>query len=196
MFELFETVILSPILILLILIGAFLALSRWAVFTRKEYAGYGLGILMGLFFVVVYGALGGGSRAIDDTVDERLNVFQVITPTFLGLMFGVVILFGAWVAQRLPRSLALQIAFYTAFNLVLLLMMFILGPIGQRMIGIFALAFGITTLFAIVLFGGSNYQSSGQSVSAQQVPPGDPAEGRTRLDSIRSDFQQREDSRR
>lgn len=195
MFEFFEAVVLSPILILLILIGTFLALSRWALFVRKEYAGYALGVLMGFFFIVVYSALGGGSGPIDDTANERLNGFQVIAPTFMGLLLGIVVLLGAWVAQRLPRSLALQLAFYTAFNLVLLLMMFILGPIGQRMIGIFALAFGITTLFAIVLIGGSSSNPNIQQGFSQQAP-GSPPEGRTRLEDIRSDFQQRDNTRR
>lgn len=194
MFEFFETIILSPVLILMILIGTFLGITRWALLVRKEYAGYALGLLLGFFFVVVYSALGGGSAALDATNTNRLNAGQVVFPTFLGLAFGAVILLGALLAQRLPRTLALQIAFYTAFNLVLLLMMFILGPIGQRMIGIFALAFGITTLFAVVLFGGSQAQSA-RSASAQGAP-GDPNEGRTRLDNIRQDFQRRDDVRR
>lgn len=189
MFQIIASIILSPILIVLILAGSFLVLSRWVLLVHKEYAGYALGVLLGFFFMVIYSALGGDSNAGSTTTDT-LTLWQVIWPTFLGLFFGALVLGGALLARRFPRTIALQMAFYTAFNLVLLLMMLILGPIGQQMIGIFSLSLGITALFAMVAAGGTSRlhltsTADDQTPNDKGTRPTPGAQAQTRLDDIR-----------
>jgi len=191
--SIFEDIILSPWLVLVILGIALFVLTRWAVFSQKEYPGYALGWLVAVFFIVVFEALGGGPTDSNIIEPGSLTVWQVFISTFLGLTFGGLVLVGIRFGGQLARGIALQVALYTALNVILLFLLVVQGPVAQRMIGIFALAFGIMSLFVIVLFPGTVRPSqSGQSEQGQnqQTP-----RNSNRLHEMRQQMQNRDHNR-
>ncbi|GAB5491842.1 MAG: hypothetical protein Phog2KO_20570 [Phototrophicaceae bacterium] len=195
--QIFQEFILSQWLILIALTISFIVISRWAIVVLKEYPGYGLGWMIGLFFVLVYLSVGG--EADTDAPVRFLNGFQVFIATLFGLVVGSLIIFGLRFGMGHARGISLQVAIYTALNLTLLFLVFIAGPITQRMIGIFGLAIGIATLFAMVLFptpqreqelniraqsgtqGGQPYNPNGGAGAGGGNPIGN-----SRLDEIRN----------
>lgn len=190
--QLFQDFILSQWLILIALAVAFLAISRWAIVVLKEYPGYGLGWMIGLFFVLVYLSVGGEPQ-VDEPI-RYLTGIQVFIATFFGLVVGSIIIFSLRFGMGHARGVALQVAIYTALNLTLLFLVFVAGPITQRMVGIFGLAIGIATLFAIVLFPSPQReqelniraQSGTQPYNPNQGQGGGSAIGNSRLDEIRN----------
>lgn len=150
MSEMIEAIFLSQWTIIGILSIAALILSRWAVIVQKEYLGYGLGWLIALFWIVVYGSLTGGEASNTQTT-ASLNIFQVFLATMMGMVFGGGTMGSFRFGQQFARGLSLYVAFITAMNLILLFTAIFEGPVAQRMIGIFALAFGITSGFILVL---------------------------------------------
>lgn len=199
--QLFQEFILSQWLILAALSLVFLAISRWSVVVLREYAGYGLGCLMGLFFILVYASLGGDAEPTNTRV--FLNGFQVFLATLMGLFFGAIIIAGIRFGMQYARAIAIQVALYTALNIILIFLVVIEGPIAQRMIGIFALAIGIATLFAMVLFPTSarreelNIRAQGVTQSTQPYDLGSGggggnSNGGSRLDEIRQRMKSRE----
>lgn len=203
----FQDYILHQWLIIGALAIVFLAISRWALVTLREYAGYGLGWMLGLFFVIVYVSIGGGYNP-DPEAPRYLDIFQVVIATFLGLLFGGLIQLGMRFGMRIAQGVALQVAFYTSLSLIVLFLVTIEGPIAQRMIGIFGLSVAIATLFAMVLFPSPKREQQLQAISysqpiapvqqtqqmpqvqtPQQFPPQNLGQGggngNTRLDEIR-----------
>jgi len=157
-----QDLFLSPFLIIVILIAVFIGLSWWAIQRRKEYIGYGLGWLIGVFFMVIYGALVGDPEPVaqaEEVVPETLNILQVIIPSFIGIGFGI----GAMllVAQTHQNAVgkSIAVAILTAMSLVILFLMLVSSayPVNQRMIGLFALAFAIGAVTTLAI--------------ARQVPP-------------------------
>jgi hypothetical protein len=190
MLRIFQEVFLSQWVVLVLLFLAFLFVSWWALNRLREFPGYALGWMIGLFFMLVYGSLGDPAADLS-AADANLNLFQVILATFFGLVFGGMVLGGLRHGMRYARIVALQVAAYTGLNLVLLFLTVIEGPITQRMIGIFALAFGIATVFLLVLFPShERHQEVSRfgAQSASDVPPQSPytENGGSRLDQIRS----------
>jgi hypothetical protein len=149
--ELLQDIILNKFIIITALSMVFLVISRWAVLTLREYLGYGLGWLLGLFFMIVYLSLGAGQNAMS-TESQYLGIFQVFLATFLGLVFGGLIQIGSRFGMRMARGVALQVALYTSLAIIVVFLSIMEGPIAHRMIGIFALAVGIASLFGMVLF--------------------------------------------
>lgn len=195
--DLFRELFLSPVLIFLVLFAIFAALSYWAVVMLREYPGYALGWLIGLFFVLVYYSLGGD---VDPTAqleeDMRLSLLQVLCPGVFGLLLGGMLIFLIRLGQGYTATQGIKIAGLTALMVTLIFLMFVMDINGQRMIGIFALSFCIAGLFAMVVFRGSVplFQTS---VPAQGVPPVPSGTAQTvspvmsRLDEIRARMQQR-----
>ena len=197
--ELMQGILLNPWVVGFLLFGAFIIISRWSLVQLKEYPGYALGVLVGLFFIMVYIALGGGGQTPDpDAVARRevLNIFEVFLATFFGLIFGAAVMLALRFGTRFARGVSLQVAFYTALNIILLFMAVIGSAITQRMIGIFALAIGIASLFAMVLFPDATRQAQVSSFNAQMyestggMPPQDTG-GMSRLDEIRNKMNQK-----
>lgn len=170
MMDLFQRVFLSQWIVLAVLVVAFLFVSRWSLFKLHEYAGYALGWMIGLFFILVYASLGGGRGDLALSADATLNIFQVLLATLLGAIFGGFVVVGLRFGMRYARGVALQVAFYNGLMLILLFLVIIEGPVTQRMVGIFALAFGITTVFAAVLFPTQQRHQQIQAMSAQSAP--------------------------
>lgn len=196
--DLFRELFLSPVLIFLVLFAIFAALSYWAVVILREYAGYLLGWLIGLFFVVVYYSLGGDIDSTGQLEQElRLNLIQVLCPGLFGLLLGGMLVFLIRLGQGYTATQGIKIAGLTALMVTLIFLMFVMDINGQRMIGIFALSFCIAGLFAMVIFRSSTPLFSGQ-VQAQAAPPSAPGgvpQGNSpvmsRLDEIRARMQQR-----
>jgi len=193
MVEIIRNVLFSSWVVRIVLTIVFLVLSHWSLRRIKEYAGYALGLMMGIFFILVYISLGGGASSETPVTRTTLNIFEVILSTFFGLLFGAGIMIGLRFGTRFARGVALQVALYTVLNLVLLFLAFIEGPIAQHMIGIFALALGIASLFTIVLFPSHGHDAP-QSFRAQGVAPQNqaPAAGGSRLDMIRENMRNRD----
>jgi hypothetical protein len=165
--ELFQDIILNKFIIITALSMVFLVISRWAVLTLREYLGYGLGWLLGLFFMIVYLSLGGGQNAMS-TESQYLGIFQVFLATFLGLVFGIVIQIGSRFGMRMAQGVALQVALYTSLAIIVIFLSIMEGPIAHRMIGIFALAVGIASLFGMVLFPAAKREQELMAMSYSQ----------------------------
>ena len=209
MTQIIEMIFLGPWTIFVILTVALLFLTRWAIIQQREYIGYGLGWLVALFFIVVYSSLGGGADP-DIDANATLNIFQVFLATMLGMVFGGGTMGSFRFGMRFPRGLSLYVAFVTALNLILLFIAIIGGPIEQRMIGIFALAFGITSGFVLVLIAPhdrlenqgapANPPVNGQTQSLERSfdrtgTASGVNSGTSRLERIREDMQRRNNER-
>ncbi len=145
---------LNPYLIFLILLVEIVVVSIWALRMRKEYVGYGLGWLIGIFGLVVYGALVGENEVAppaEATVEYSMNFLQVIMPSLLGFTSG------AWIISLVIRSrkaIALRsivVTLMTTVSFWLLIFLAIAAPYitTQRMIGLFTWAFGIGALMML-----------------------------------------------
>lgn len=157
-----QSILLSDLLIFIVLFAVFFLLSNWALRRLQEYAGYALGWLVALFFMVVYSSLAGSDPANLEALNAstRLNVFQVLLASILGIGSGL----GAMLLVRMRSGhstrQALNIAMLTAVNVILLFLMFVAGSQARRMIGIYALGFGIAALFTVVLLRSRDNRSS------------------------------------
>lgn len=148
----FQDIILSQALIIVALLAVFFVISRWALAVLREYPGYALGWMMGLFFIIVRISVGGSEPRPEDAV-TYVNGLQVFVSTLFGLLVGSVILLALRFGMKHARAVALQVAAYTALNIILIFLVAISSnPVFQKMIGIFSLAIGIAALFAMVLF--------------------------------------------
>lgn len=217
-------VLLSPYIIFGVLALIFLVISYWSLVGLREYAGYILGVLVGLLVVFVVSSLGvepnveGQTEELQNTT---LNLFQATCPAILGIAIGIAFLIIPRLAdatlpanygQAIPRGI--NVAVITALWVTLLFLFFLVAIETQRMIGIFALAFMIARLFAVVMAGGSNPNAilmrqpngaiTAQAVDPNSVPLYDPLTGDpmvqppvppgsafSRLDAIRARMQQR-----
>ena len=214
-------------LMLVVLALIFLVISYWSLVGLQEYAGYILGVLVGVLVVFVVSSLGAQPDVEAQTVDLQtttLNLFQATCPAILGIAIGIAFLviprladatLPANYGQAVPRGI--NVAVITALWVTLLFLFFLVGIETQRMIGIFALAFMIARLFAVVMAGGSNpnailmRRKNDGTITAQSVdvggsqiydpltgdpmgvvpPPTTPGNAFSRLDAIRARMQQR-----
>lgn len=195
MAEILRELFLSPLLIVLVLFVLFAALSYWALVVLREYPGYGLGWLVGLFFVVVYVSLGlGGQGDITATSSSTLSIFQVLCPGVVGIILGGALLLLLRLGNTVSAWRGIKIAAMTALGVVLIFLMFMVNVAAQRMIGIFALAFCIAALAGIVIVRGTSASTlfSAQAASGQELPTAESAGGNfSRLDAIRERLNQR-----
>lgn len=191
--ELIGGIFITDIIIFAALVAVFVYLSRRAWLTR-EITGYGLGCLVGLFFVVIYTSLV-PSATIDPTLTNRvaLSFFQLALPTGCGIFVGIgLLLFFAW-ARNFPRRYTILISTITALNLILLFLMLVADTNSRRMIGIFSLAFIISGVATAVLFGrGDAQQSVGYAqslgIQADGTMPPPPQPQISPLEQMRSRF--------
>jgi hypothetical protein len=161
-----QDLLLSEFIIFFALFGALAVLSRWALLSLKEYLGYGLGWMLGLFFVIVYSSLTGDPEPVMEAQaieigGVTLTAFQVFLPSVLGFALGAGLMVIIALGRGKTMQQALKIAGLTALNLILIFLMFVTDETGRRMIGLFALAFGIGTVLAMVMARGR--QSSNDS---------------------------------
>lgn len=177
MSDLIVSIILSDVTIILVLLAMLGVVSSWA-FREKEYPGYVLGWLVGIFFVIVYQSLGGETTSpvpaeeLASETNVRLNFFVVLLTTIIGLLagFGVLTTIQRYGTTRARRGLT--IAVMTASLIVTVFMLTIAAEELRRVMGLFALAFAIGALSNLVI-GGSNVLrfGSGSSRTAQPSQP-------------------------
>src|SRR5215213_4482612 len=88
-------VLLSPYLIFGVLALIFLVISYWSLAGLQEYAGYILGVLVGVLIVFVVSSLGAEPDVAAQSVDLQtttLNLFQATCPAILGIAVGIAFL--------------------------------------------------------------------------------------------------------
>lgn len=186
MSELLRQLFLSPLLIVLVLFILFAALSYWSLVVLREYPGYGLGWLVGLFFVVVYVSLGWQPDVEGQNINTTLNVLQVVCPGLFGVLLGGALIFLLRIGNSYSATRGIKIAGMTALGVVLLFLMFMVGVREQRMIGIFALAFCIAALAGIVVVRGTTASTlfNAQGAGVDEIPAD--SGNFSRLDAIRA----------
>jgi hypothetical protein len=186
MAEILRELFLSPWLVFIVLFILFAALSYWSLVVLREYPGYGLGWLVGLFFVVVYVSLGYQPNVEGQDVNTTLNILQVFCPGILGVLLGGALIFLLRIGNSYSATRGIKIAGMTALGVVLLFLMFMVGVAAQRMIGIFALAFCIAALAGIVIVRGTSASTlfNAQGADGEEAP----VDGGnfSRLDAIRA----------
>lgn len=152
----------SPILTIIVMLGMLTFTTTWA-FRQKEYPGYMLGWLVGIFAIIV-------SQATSDTrsmpaPDETeiaavtLPLLSVMAMTFfgMGLGGGVLFLLRRFVDKQVQRSL--YVAFFTAMLVILLYILSSTTGRTNQLTSIFGLAFAIGALATLVM-GGSPQRSN------------------------------------
>jgi hypothetical protein len=174
MFRLIESILLSQVLIFMVMSVMLLVVTVWA-FRQREYAGYLLGWLVGIFFVIVYQTVTGGDaspaevEALEEAVEQpelRLSLLAVMVPSIIGLVAGFSLLLLLRTFSSTQAKRAVTIAVLTATVLIMMYFLAITSEATARIFGIFALAFAIGTLINIVL-GGPTLRGP------QRPPPGD-----------------------
>ncbi len=151
----------SPVLTILVMLGMLAFVTSWA-FRQKEYPGYLLGWLVGIFAIIV-------SQATSDTrsmpsPDEAeiaattLPLLSVMGVTIIGMGIGggVLFLLRRFVDRQIQRSL--YVAFFTAMLVILLYTLSSTTGRTNQLTSIFGLAFAIGSL-AVVVVGGSPRRS-------------------------------------
>jgi hypothetical protein len=191
--------LLSPFLIFIVLVAIFGVFSYISVWRMREIAGYGLGLLMGFFVLVILVAAGvkPPTYAEGETVRFTLNILQIICPSIIGLLIGFSFLFMRLInpsgSVQAPRGI--KVALMTALWITLLVLMLLTDRTFQWMIGIFALAFITARMFTTVLTGSSTPMFSAQSAGEIPMPPADGTPNTAgvfnRLDQIRNNLQNR-----
>lgn len=219
-------VLLSPYIIFGVLALIFLVISYWSLVGLQEYPGYILGCLVGLLVVFVVSSVGvrpnveGQSQEVQKTT---LTLFQALCPAIFGMIVGIAFLIIPRLADMtlsphaqavIPRGI--KVATITGLWVTLIFLFILVSIETQRMIGIFALAFMIARLFAVVMAGGTSPREilitnpsggiSAQSVevgpmydpltgdpmtTVVQQPPNTPGGAFSRLDAIRARMAQR-----
>ncbi len=190
MAQLFESIFLTDIIILIALVTIFIWLSRQALATR-EYTGYGLGWLIALFFVVIYSSVTSDdvAPAAEVTARVTLSFLEVAVPTVCGVAVGVTLLLLIGLARSFPRRYTLLVSIVTALNLILLFLMFVVSLEARRMLGIFSLAFIISAIVTTVLFGrGSSQQAAGYAQALGAPDPNAPNPAGNPLEQMRQRF--------
>jgi len=203
-FDLIEAIILSDFLIFIVFSIMLGAVTLWTL-RENEYLGYALGWLVGIFFIVIYVSVTGdptATEAVEEAAEDtetRLELFAVMLPAFLGLLFGFGVLFIVKMYSGSGTRRSLVIAVLTAILVGVLFFLATADDYARRLIGIFALAFAIGSLTTMVLGIGSKANAP-QNRRQEIRPPGAPRSTQdipvaripdtpeSRLDSIRRMF--------
>lgn len=159
MLNLIEDILLSDLLIVMVLLGLLIAVSRWALSTR-EYPAYALGWLIGIFFIVIYRSLSGDNSAdIQDTAETTettLTFFGAVIPGIMGILAGIGIMFIIRrYAQETGTGKSIGVAISTSILIIILFLLATAGETTRQLVSILALGFAIGALSAYVLKLGS-----------------------------------------
>ena len=152
--DIFQQIFLSNIMIFMVM-GLILLLVTWWMASLREFAGYLLGWLTGIFLIIVLGTLIGdtGTEEFVEDVELRLNFLTLMIPSALGLAAGfgilMVIRMGGQSNSRVVR--ALTIAGLVSFVLVAWYLMLLTTYQTRLLIAIFVLTFAIGALFSFIL---------------------------------------------
>jgi len=155
MLDLIESILLSDLLILVVLIIMLGVVTRWAM-SSKDYPAYALGWLVGIFFIVIFRALSGDeSTPVEETVEttkSTLNVFLVLFSALIGIGGGLGMMFAIRrFAGHAGAGKSVTIAVSTSTLIIVLFILATSGETSRQVISIVALAFAIGALSAYVL---------------------------------------------
>lgn len=155
MLQLIQDTFLNETFIFFILFVAFAIFSAYVIWGLSEIAGYGLGWLLALFFMIIYASLASGNETSPQIIGNgeiRLSLWQVLFSSFVGILMGTVTLYVLRQHHISRPQRIVKIAFITALGLLVIFFMFVASPVERRMIGIFVIAFSIGALFTAVLY--------------------------------------------
>lgn len=197
MIQFIQNLFLGDVFIFLVLFVVLIVVTNWAR-GRREYTGYLLGWMIGIFFVIIYGSITGPNdnevaAQVAEAGQIALGLGQVIVASLIGLLTGAGIILFIKITGDTRAKSALKVAIMTGLSVIVLFLMFVVSPETRRMIGIAAFAFGIAALLANMLY---TPPTQAQAFSAQAVDDfGDPHDnepsGQSRLDRIRNRMQNR-----
>lgn len=188
MSDLFSGIYLVDVILFVAMLGVFIFLTQRAMAT-KEYTGYGLGMMIGLFFVVVYTSLTpsvpipqtdltAAATAQVTSPLPALNFVQIVVPTLCGVLLGAGMLIFFAVAHLINRRYTILVATLTTLNVVIVFMMVVGDPVTRRMVGIFGMALVISVIVCAVGFGRPdmqqerNFAQALDGLDGNSVPPG------------------------
>ncbi len=171
----FDTINLTDVVLFVAMLGVFIFLTRRALATQ-EYTGYGLGLLLGLFFVVIYNSLFPNITVLDSNgsaVQPTFTFFQLAMPTLCGAFIGAGLMVFFAIAQVIARRYTILVATLTTFNVVVLFLMVVGDFSTRRMVGIFGMALIITVILCAVAFGRPDIrqeQNFAQALNTGEMP--------------------------
>lgn len=153
--QIIQDFLLSDVVIGLFMAILILGVTRWS-FLLHEYAGYALGWLVGVFFIIILSTIMPSSNADILTTAEQpvqLNFFGLLIPSVLGLVVGLflvsLIRAGSSSTSRIRR--ALTIAFLVSFLVCATYFMMTSDRSTRIWIAMFLLTFGIGLLLSTIL---------------------------------------------
>jgi len=142
---------------IIILLGIFYWFSRWAT-QQGAKTGYALGWLIGIFFIVIYGALFPRSAIqVADNETSQLSFLAVMMSAFFGFMIGIIILGITFILQRAWYRQLFATAGVTSVLVTMLFMMIMSGTQAKMGLTLASLAFSI--VIAIAYIGRRAYQT-------------------------------------
>lgn len=148
MIDLIQDILLSNVVIFIGMVGALLIVTGWA-FRIREFPGYILGWLVGLFFMVALSVILPTPDPViaEAQYSEGLNFFGLILGSGLGMTlgFGVLMLarFGASSTGSARVGRALTVALLVAITLIASYLMLVSTLATRMSIAVFVLTFGI-----------------------------------------------------
>lgn len=168
--EFLQSVILSEFM-MFFLVGVILVLVTTWAYSRREYAGYLLGWLIGLLGMIILSVFSIGSTTDDVSAVAQVDVFRdpaVMVGMLFGAMLGVAIGFGIMMLardeqgtqSRVRRSLTIALA--TSFTLISGYLLVITARPFRLVIAVLVLGLAIGALLSFVL--GQQRPRSGQVV--------------------------------
>jgi drug/metabolite transporter (DMT)-like permease len=198
-----EDIVLNPILILLVFVGIFIGFSRWAI-SKKEIPGWILGVLIGVFFIILYQSATGNAadaEAIEEAArhESTLSFLQILIPSILGLFAGLVSLAVAAIATRTRTRESVTVAVITSLLIIVIFLLTVLEENTVRMFGIFAMAYGIGVL-GVFVFASPNGGNGDNSIDNTRdryrdpgdIPSADSNRAQERFDSMRRKYTDRQ----
>lgn len=150
-----QSILLSNAMVILVTLIMLVIISVWA-FQQREYAGYLLGWLAGIFFMLLLTTLTPPAPPVDPNLPQpplpALSFFGLLFPSILGLVFG----FGALALTRLGTASdsrvgrALTVAVLVSFTLASGYLILLTTSAQRASIAVFALAFAIGALINFI----------------------------------------------
>jgi hypothetical protein len=156
--ELMQEIFLGDFMVFFVMGIALLLVTSWA-FRLREFAGYALGWLVGIFIIIFLSLLTWSSEpntaatTLDGDAPLRVNFFLAMIASAFGLAIGFGILelvkFGGRSESRAAR--ALLIASLVTINLVSWYLLLMAARDTRLVIALFVLAFAIGMLFNFII---------------------------------------------
>ncbi|MGB7338392.1 MAG: hypothetical protein WBC91_05830 [Phototrophicaceae bacterium] len=168
----------------------FLVYSNY-VLSRKYGRGYLLGLMIGVFFVFTYASLNPLQALQFGGFDYQLNMLQVLGASIFGFFISVAMSMMHYTFRDNLKWRLIQVALITSMLIIALFLQVISNPEIRLMVSLFILAFGMATLFAVIMT--RRRRPSAIPVNAAYIAYDEQATQapRTRLDAVRNRIVQR-----